>query len=190
MSVYFYDYLDAGSAAFLASKNQIESLNSAAKVMIEALKSGKNIFWCGNGGSAADSQHLAAELVGRFRINRKALNSIALTTNSSIITAVANDFGYESIFSRQLEALGSDGDVLIAISTSGESPNIITGLQSAKLFGITTILFTGINKSAGSALADIVLHAQSNITAHIQEVHIAFGQSLCGKIEDEFFPRV
>ena len=187
MPDYFNDYLEDASSAFLASRDQVEALNSTANLMIQALTNGKTIFWCGNGGSAADSQHLAAELVGRFRINRRALNSIALTTDSSIITSVANDFGYETIFSRQLEALGAQGDLLIAISTSGESANIISALKSAKTLGITTILFTGITQNTGSQTADISLHAQSNVTAHIQEIHIAFGQALCGKIEDEFF---
>jgi len=151
--------------------------------MIASLKNGKTIFWCGNGGSAADAQHLAAELVGRFLVNRRAFKSIALTTDTSILTAVANDFGYERVFARQLEALANSGDLLVAISTSGESLNIVNALRAGRLLGLTTVLLTGMSESTSSNEADLVFHAQSNLTSHIQEVHIAVGQALCGKIE-------
>ena len=152
---------------------------------MEALRKGNKIMFCGNGGSAADSQHLAAELVGRYKLNRKALNSIALTTDSSIITAVGNDFGYETIFSRQLEGLGKSGDILFGVSTSGNSKNIVEAFKTAKELGIKTIALTGKNGGLMREMADFLINVPSNITNNIQEMHIAVGHLICGIIEKE-----
>jgi D-sedoheptulose 7-phosphate isomerase len=157
---------------------------NAAEIVVKSLKSGGKIIWCGNGGSAADSQHLAAELVGRFAVNRQALASIALTTDTSIITALGNDFGFETIFSRQIEALGKKGDVLIGISTSGNSVNVIEAINAAKKIGITTIGFTGSKKSKMDEVVDLCIKVPSETTSHIQTVHITIGQIICGVAEN------
>lgn len=156
------------------------------QILINALENKKNIFWCGNGGSASDAEHLAAELVGRFEKNRVPLNSIALTTNSSALTALSNDFGFEYIFERQIEALGKSGDVLISISTSGESVNIINGILKANSMGITTVSFLGKNGGGALEISDNAIVVKSDKTSHIQEAHIAIGQALCGQIEKYF----
>jgi D-sedoheptulose 7-phosphate isomerase len=159
-------------------------VNLAAEIVVKSLKSGGKIIWCGNGGSAADSQHLAAELVGRFAVNRRALASIALTTDTSILTALGNDFGFETIFSRQIEALGKEGDVLIGISTSGNSANVIEAINAAKKIGITTIGFTGSKKSKMNDIVDLCIKVPSETTSHIQTVHITIGQIICGVAEN------
>jgi D-sedoheptulose 7-phosphate isomerase len=162
-------------------------LKKAAEIVTTALQNGKKVMWCGNGGSAADSQHLAAELVGRFAKNRAPLASIALTTDTSILTALGNDYGYETVFSRQVEALGEAGDVLISISTSGNSSNVVKAVEQAKNLGIFTLAFTGKSESKLSKIADITLKAESEVTAHIQESHICWGQLICGFAEREIF---
>ena len=159
------------------------------QILINALENKKNIFWCGNGGSASDAEHLAAELVGRFEKNRVPLNSIALTTNSSTLTALSNDFGFEHIFERQIEALGKSGDVLISISTSGESVNVINGILKANSIGITTVSFLGKNGGDALKISDNAIVVKSDKTSHIQEAHIAIGQALCGQIEKHFAQR-
>ncbi len=155
-----------------------------AELVKNKMEKGGTLFFCGNGGSAADSQHLAAELVGRFKKNRKALKSIALTTDTSIITSNANDIGYETIFSRQLEALGSDTDILIAISTSGESSSILNAVSMAKKMGITTIAFTKKGKNSLNSSADLSIDVPSEETGVIQQSHITFGQLLCYYLEE------
>ena len=162
-----------------------ESLVSIGKLLAETLKNGGTLFWCGNGGSAADSQHLAAELVGRFKKNRRALRSVALTTDSSVLTCVANDYCYDDVFSRQLEALGREGDVLIAITTSGNSKNVLRVLQTAKEAGIVTIALLGKDGGSAKELADHALVIPSDSTARIQEGHILIGHILCELIEQE-----
>lgn len=160
-----------------------ESIARVGEVLVRALSQGGTIFWCGNGGSAADSQHLAAELVGRFKKNRRALRSIALTTDTSILTCVANDYSYEDIFSRQVEALGRPFDVLIGISTSGKSENVIRAVNTAKAMGLTTVALLG---KGGAPVRDLVDHAlviSSDTTARIQEAHILIGHVLCELIE-------
>src|SRR5579885_2748918 len=124
-------------------RGQQPILERIAEVMTNAILAGKKVLWCGNGGSAADSQHLAAEIVGRFRRERRGLPSIALTTDTSILTAVANDYGYEAVFGRQVQALGRPGDLLVGISTSGNSPNVVCAIEQAKTNGLTTVAFTG-----------------------------------------------
>jgi len=162
-----------------------EPIQSATIQIVESLVKGGTLFWCGNGGSAADSQHLAAELVGRFKKDRKALRSIALTTDTSVLTCVANDYSYEDIFSRQLEALTRPGDVLVAISTSGNSENVLRALRTAQELGVKTIALLGKDGGQAKALADVAIVISSNSTARIQEAHILIGHILCDLIEQE-----
>jgi D-sedoheptulose 7-phosphate isomerase len=164
-------------------QEQIDVLESIARVMAEALHRGGQILWCGNGGSAADSQHLAAEIVGRFRRERRGLPSIALTTDTSILTAIANDYGYEAVFSRQIEALGRAGDVLVGISTSGNSHNVIAALEIAKVQGLATVAFTGAGGGRMGALADHLFAVDSRDTARVQEAHILAGHMICDWVE-------
>ncbi|MCE1175632.1 MAG: D-sedoheptulose 7-phosphate isomerase [Burkholderiales bacterium] len=156
-----------------------EPLARAAELMVQTLKEGHKILLCGNGGSAADAQHIAAELTGRYKTERRGLPAIALTTDTSALTAIANDFGYEKVFSRQVEALANSGDLLIGISTSGNSTNVLLALEQAKAIGCTTIGLTGNTGGKMNALCDINLIAPSNNTPRIQEMHILFGHILC-----------
>jgi len=164
-------------------KDQLELLEGIARTMAAALHRGNQILWCGNGGSAGDSQHLAAEIVGRFRRERRGLPSIALTTDTSILTSVANDYGYEMVFSRQVEAIAKPGDVLVGISTSGNSRNVVAALETAKLHGVTTVAFTGEGGGRMGALADHLFAVSSRDTARIQEAHILAGHMLCDWLE-------
>ena len=179
------DYLDKASKNFIALKNQSENIEVATNVVIKSLQAGKKIIFCGNGGSAGDSQHLAAELMGRYKVDRKPMPAIALTVDTSAITAIGNDYGYENVFSRQLRGIGNKGDVLIAISTSGKSKNVINAIHEAKEMGIYVISFTGIDDSEMKSLSDNTISAPSNETNHIQEMHIAIGQLICGIVEEE-----
>lgn len=162
-----------------------ESIKSACMQIAQSLAKGGTLFWCGNGGSAADSQHLAAELVGRFKKDRKALRSIALTTDTSVLTCVANDYSYSDIFSRQLEALARDGDVLVTISTSGKSDNVLRALRAANEMGVKTVALLGKDGGQAKALADLAIVIPSDSTARIQEAHILIGHILCDLIEQE-----
>ena len=164
-------------------QEQQELLESIAGVMAAALHRGNQIRWCGNGGSAGDSQHLAAEIVGRFRRERRGLPSIALTTDTSILTSIANDYGYEAVFARQVEAMAKPGDVLVGISTSGNSHNVIAALEAAKLHGVTTVAFTGEGGGRMGALADHLFAVGTRDTARIQEAHILAGHMLCDWLE-------
>ena len=162
----------------------VESIERAAEFFIDSIKAGGKILWCGNGGSAADAQHLAAELMGGMsNHDRMPIPSIALTTDSSFITAWSNDTDFESIFSRQIQGLGKEGDVLVGISTSGNSKNIINAIKQAKYKKLSTIAFTG--KSGGNldGIADITLKVPSGNTQRIQESHIMIGQILCSIVE-------
>ena len=152
-----------------------------------ALKQGQKILFVGNGGSAADAQHLAAEIVGRFERERSGLAALALTTDSSTLTSIANDYGFESIFSRQLEALGQEGDVFIAISTSGNSPNLVQAVEVAKAKGLVTIGMLGKTGGDLKALVDECLIVPSENTARIQEAHILIGHILCQLVEESLF---
>ena len=158
-------------------------LEFIARAMTSALRAGGKILWCGNGGSAADSQHLAAEIVGRFRRERCGLPSVALTTDSSILTAVANDYGYEAVFSRQVEALGMPGDLMVGISTSGNSANVVAALRAARSHGLATVAFTGMGGGVMASLSDHLFAVASRDTARIQEAHILAGHMLCDWIE-------
>ncbi len=150
---------------------------------LTAIKGGKKIFFFGNGGSAADAQHLATELTVRYKKDRAPIAAIALTTDTSALTAIGNDFGFDHLFARQLAALGHKGDVAIAISTSGNSPNVLKAIEEAKRIGITVVAFTGGTGGKMAGLCDIVLKVPSPVTARIQEMHISFGQMLCGALE-------
>ena len=171
-------------------KNQQELFDEIADHMITAIREGKKILWCGNGGSAADSQHLAAEIVGRFRRERRAWPSIAFTTDTSILTAVGNDFGFDAIFVRQVEALCQRGDVLVGLSTSGDSPNVCNAIQRARTLGVFTVGMTGEGGGKLATLSDACLRVASRETARIQECHILFGHMLCDRIELELGPDV
>jgi D-sedoheptulose 7-phosphate isomerase len=168
-------------------KNHVPEIARVADVIINACKKGNTIFWFGNGGSAADAQHLACELVSRFCFERKALASIALTTNTSELTAIANDYSFDQIFARQVEALVNPGDVVIGISTSGNSPNVIEGIRTAKRLGAITVAFTGANGGKLHGEADYLLSVPSDVTPHIQESHIMIGHVLCYIVEKELF---
>jgi D-sedoheptulose 7-phosphate isomerase len=168
--------------------HQLPVLERIATEMSRAILNGRKVMWCGNGGSAADSQHLAAELVGRFLRERRGLPSIALTANTSILTAIGNDFGYDQVFRRQVEALCVPGDVVVGVSTSGNSKNVCLALETARNIGAYTVAFTGRN---GGALAGIVaetLQIPSAETPRIQEGHILCGHILCDYIERSIFP--
>lgn len=159
----------------------------AASVIIENLRSGGKLLFFGNGGSAADAQHLAAEFVGRFVMERPGLPAMALTTNSSILTALGNDYGFDQVFARQIAALGQPGDVAIGLSTSGDSPNVIMGVEEAKKRRMKTIALAGKDGGALSKCVDIPITVAAENTAQIQECHIAIGHILCQLVEDCLF---
>ncbi len=166
----------------------LELIQRSGIEMSRVFKGGYKVLLAGNGGSAADSQHLAAELVGRFAFERPSLPSVALTTDTSILTAIGNDYGYEHIFSRQINALGVKGDMFIAISTSGNSKNITEALKACKEKGIFTIGMTGSSGGAAKELCDICLCMPSDITQKIQEAHILVGHTICAYVEETIFP--
>jgi D-sedoheptulose 7-phosphate isomerase len=172
--------------AKVMQSGELEKLAKAAELIKTALASGHKILFCGNGGSAADSQHLAAEFVGRFQKERRGLPAIALTVDTSILTAVANDYGYEKVFERQVEALGQAGDVLVGISTSGNSGNVVAAINKAKVLGIHTIGMTGIGGGKMAALTDVCLIIPDKVTARVQEVHGLMGHILCELADDEY----
>ena len=171
-----------------ADAELITMINNAAKVMVQAYRSGCKLLICGNGGSAADSQHIATELVSRFLMERKALNAESLTINTSSLTAIGNDYSFDQVFSRQVEAKGAKGDLLIGISTSGNSKNVIEAIKTAKEMGIKTIGLTGNNRdSLICRLSDYCISVPSSSTPRIQEAHILIGHILCEFIENELF---
>ena len=172
------------------SKKTMESIGKpieiAAKLCIDSLKNGNKILIFGNGGSAADAQHIAAEIVGRYKTERKGLSAIALTTDTSILTSISNDYGYSYMFKRQVEALANDGDVLIGISTGGTSANVVSALKIAKKLGCQSIGFSGRDGGEFNSVCDVNLKAIAEDTPRIQEMHILFGHTLCHLIELEF----
>jgi len=167
--------------ALLDSK--IGDIEAAGNLIWEALQGGKKILLCGNGGSAADAQHIAAELVGRYESQRRAFPAIALTTDTSALTAVSNDYGYETVFARQVEALASAGDVLIAISTSGKSPSIIKAADQARSLGCKTIALTGCSGQPLAGHCDLIVLVPSDRTSRIQEAHITIGHLWCEMVD-------
>lgn len=164
--------------------NSIASIMDIANAAVDTLKKGGKLIVFGNGGSASDSQHIVAELVGRFKKDRNALAAIALTTNTSILTALANDYGYEVVFARQIEALGQRNDLVIGISTSGKAKNVALAIKQAKKMGLKTIALTGGDGGDLAKLADISLVVPSGVTARIQEAHIIIGHIVCQLIEE------
>lgn len=168
-------------------KTMTGEINKVADYMVASLKTGGKVLLFGNGGSAADAQHIAAELVGRFKLERRGLPAIALSVNTSTLTSIGNDYGYEEIFSRQVEALASKNDIAIAISTSGNARNVIAGVLEAKKQKIKTVALTGSGGGQLAPLVDIALIIPSQNTPRIQEVHITIGHILCEIVEDKLF---
>ena len=165
---------------------QTEAIEHAAAIMMESVRQGHKIIWFGNGGSATQGQHMAAEFVGRFRKERRPLPSISLTENMASITAIGNDYAFDQIFSRQLEGLAQPGDIAVGLSTSGNSRNVLEGLRKAKALNLKTV---GLSGGAGGQMAPLCtfcICVPSTVTAHIQEVHLAIGHILCGLVEDGF----
>jgi D-sedoheptulose 7-phosphate isomerase len=161
----------------------LAAARTTAGVIIAALRSGNKLLIIGNGGSAADAQHMAAEIVGRYKQDRPAWAAIALTTDTSALTAIANDYGFERVFARQVEGLGARGDVLLALSTSGRSPNILAALRTARERGLVTIGFTGTKGEAMGADCDHLLVAPSDDTAVVQQIHLTIAHGICDEIE-------
>jgi D-sedoheptulose 7-phosphate isomerase len=185
----FHDSVAAHQKTIEALAAQALIFEKIAGEMSRAILGGHKILWCGNGGSAADSQHLAAELMGRFKCERQGLPSIALTTDTSILTAIGNDYGYERVFQRQVEALCTKGDVVVGISTSGNSRNVCAALETARQRGAFTVALTGESGGAMAGIADAAFRAASKDTARIQEAHILFGHMLCDWIEQSVCER-
>ena len=182
-SVVYKNAIAEHLAVIQALDRKRDLLEQIGAAMSQAVQSGKKVLWCGNGGSAADCQHLAAELMGRFRRERRGLPSIALTTDTSILTAIGNDYGYERVFQRQVEAICNPGDIVVGISTSGNSKNVCGALVTARKLGAVTVAFTGASGGEMAGLADLVLRIDSTDTARIQEGHILCGHMLCDWIE-------
>ena len=164
-------------------QTRIVEIESSGEMICAALRQGHKVLLCGNGGSAADAQHIAAELVGRYEVHRRAWPSIALTTDTSALTALSNDFGYEEVFARQVQALGSEGDVLIALSTSGTSPNVIKAAEAARRLKCRTIALTGGTGEPLASLCDISVSVPSQRTSRIQEAHITIGHLWCEMVD-------
>ncbi len=163
---------------------KIGDILEVAELIIDALKKSGKVILFGNGGSASDAQHIAAELVGRFKKDRAALAAIALTTNTSVLTSIANDYGYDIVFARQVEALAQKNDIAIGISTSGKAKNVASGIKQAKKMGLKTVALTGSDGGELAKLADVSLIVPSSVTARIQEAHITIGHILCELIEE------
>jgi D-sedoheptulose 7-phosphate isomerase len=165
----------------------VRSISLAADLCVAAYRRGNRILLAGNGGSAADCQHIAAELVGRFGCDRPALAAIALTTDTSVLTAIANDYGFERLFSRQIEANSKPGDVFVGLSTSGRSENVLMALRKARDLGVETIGLTGAKPGAMVDLCDVYVSVPSDVTARIQECHITIGHIICAWVESALF---
>ncbi len=180
------EYLRNSAGAVERLHEMTDTIDKIAQACINALRMGNKVIFCGNGGSAADSQHLAAEFMGKFLQDRRPLPSLALTVDTSALTAIGNDFGFHMVFARQLEGIGRDGDVLVGLSTSGNSDNVIMAFHKAKEMGITTVAMVGESNDGGALaqLADIALRAPSHETPHIQECHITVGHLVCAMVED------
>ena len=166
------------------SRTQQARIADAARLMSSAIRQGRKLIWFGNGGSATQSQHMAAEFVGRFCNDRRSLPSISLTENMASVTAIANDYDYDSIFARQLEGLAQRGDVAVGLSTSGRSRNVLAGLRKARTLGVKTVGLTGASGEAMQAFCDVCIVVPSKETARIQEAHLTIGHILCALIED------
>jgi len=168
-----------GNLLLLVKEQNTEKFGICGNIFSNAIKDGNTIFWCGNGGSAAESSHLAVELIGRYKNNRRPLSSLSLNADTSALTCIANDFGYEEIFARQLEGLAKKGDVLVVLSTSGKSENILKALRKAKQIGVTSIALLGKDGGDAVQIADHSIVVDSVETARIQEIHLLIGHTLC-----------
>jgi D-sedoheptulose 7-phosphate isomerase len=171
----------------LQDEELLGTIESVVTVMVNALRNGNRIYFCGNGGSAADAQHLAAEFSGRFYKDRKALPAEALHCNTSYLTAAANDYGFDVVYARLIEGIGEKGDVLVGLSTSGNSANIVHAFEAAREAGITTVGFTGLTGGALKSLSDYLLNIPSADTPRIQESHILIGHIICQLVEENYF---
>jgi D-sedoheptulose 7-phosphate isomerase len=171
---------------FATLKGNVAPVVAAARLIERCLRAGGKVMFCGNGGSAADAQHLAAELMGRFLADRAPMASVALTVDSSALTAIGNDYGFDQVFARQVRGLGRAGDVLVGISTSGNSANIVAAFEAARELGIHTLALTGGGGGTMATLADLLINAPSLSTPRIQELHIAIGHTICELVEDAF----
>jgi D-sedoheptulose 7-phosphate isomerase len=170
-------------AASLGERPGVAAVQRAAELVADALARGGQVLFCGNGGSAADAQHLAAELVGRLQLERPAYRAVALTTDTSVLTAVGNDYGYAEVFARQVEGLGRAGDVLVAISTSGRSENVLRAAASARARGMAVVAFLGPAPSPLDEDADLALHVDGDVAGLVQQGHITIGHAICGWVE-------
>lgn len=179
----------ADRRGLLDAPHYADQVAAIVAAMVAAFRSGKKVLWFGNGGSAADAQHLAAEFSGRFLRERRGLPSEALSVNASAVTAIANDFGYENVFARQIEAFAHAGDVAVGITTSGGSKNVVRGLEAAKAHGMTTVAFTGNGGGRVAEIADLVLLGPDGYSALVQEVHITLGHIVCDLVEQELLAR-
>jgi D-sedoheptulose 7-phosphate isomerase len=188
IAAYLRETLDTVSAT---AESCSEEIARAAAAVAESVRGGGKVLICGNGGSAADSQHLAAELVSSLTLDRRrpAIPAVALTTDTSILTAVSNDFGFEGVFARQVEALGAAGDVLIGISTSGNSADVVLAMEQATRQGMRTVALTGESGGKLAPLADVAILVPSSETSHVQEAHLAVEQLIAFLVEDELYPR-
>jgi D-sedoheptulose 7-phosphate isomerase len=175
--------------AMRADPRLLAAVEAVAAACVKALEDGNKLLFMGNGGSAADSQHLAGEMVSRFAYDRPGLPAFALTTDTSVLTAIGNDYGYEHLFARQVQAVGKPGDVLFGITTSGKSPNILAALEAGRKLGMVTVGMTGNRRERIVGLADHCIEIPSAETPRIQEGHIVAGHILCGLIESRMFPR-
>jgi len=175
--------IEAIATGFSKLKSLAPEIAAAGGLLAEAIKGGGKVMFCGNGGSAADAQHLAAELSGRFLKERAPLAGIALTVDTSALTAIGNDYSFAEVFARQLKGLGRQGDALVAISTSGNSANVLEAAKSARALGIKVVAFTGASGGKLAALADLAIKVPADRTDHIQEMHITVGHLLCGIVE-------
>lgn len=175
------------SEIFNTIQNLTPKILEIVDVCVKSIKNGNKIIFCGNGGSASQSQHLCAELVGRYMLEREAMNSISLTVDTSNLTAIGNDYGFENVFSRQLKGVGLGGDVLIGLSTSGNSKNVLNAFDVAKEKNITTIALTGRDGGEMDKMADYSLVVPAKTSAHIQECHLAIGHLICDLIEKEIY---
>lgn len=180
---YVQDYVQETTRTISTVSRLAPVIVTAAEEWKEALRTGRKVIFCGNGGSAADAQHLAAELMGRFLFDRAPMPALSLTVDTSALTAIGNDYGYENVFSRQLRGIGNPGDVLVGMSTSGNSVNVVKAFEVARELGIRTIALTGQGGGAMGELADVLIAIEHKQTNHIQEAHIVVGHLICAIVE-------
>lgn len=181
---YISSYIAETVAVLQATAELDHDILRAVEAWQAALTLGRKVIFCGNGGSAADAQHLAAELMGRFLFDRDPMAAVSLTVDTSALTAIGNDYGFANVFSRQLRGIGVAGDVILGMSTSGNSENVVKAFETARAMGITTIGLTGAGGGTMAALSDILIAVPHRQTSHIQEAHIAIGHMICAMVED------